>query len=129
MTVCKEISMAIEVERRRFLLAELLRKHMAERNLSQRQLARSLGLNPTSVGAYLDMSAWPGPDNRDNIAEVLGWSRLELDAYLEERPLQSSRPLEQLKADLRALSEAEFPEIFELVVGIAAQRLANRDSG
>lgn len=105
--------MSLELQRAR--LSDLLRGYRTNNELSQRALARRLGINPTSLMAYLDATAYPLPDTRERIAKALGMTPGELEAYLNDVPMQPLNSLEQVKQDVRAMNPEDFLEIVEVV--------------
>ncbi|HEY9697062.1 MAG TPA: helix-turn-helix transcriptional regulator [Trichocoleus sp.] len=97
-------------------LSDLLREFRARHGLSSRALARRIGLNPTSLSAYLDGISYPSPDTREKIAKAIGMTPNELESYLDSVPIKPLQGVEQIKQDIKALNRAEFLEVAESVL-------------
>lgn len=109
---CSPVSFELQKQR----LSELLREYRAQHNLTGRALAKRLGLNPTSLLNYVDQTAYPSTTTREKIAQVVGMTPLELEAYLNNFQVKPLRPVEQIKQDIRALGRDDFLEIAPVVL-------------
>lgn len=105
----------MSLEERRQRLSALLLRHMQEHNLSGRQLARRLGLSQTSVLSYIDGATYPGAESRAAIAAVLGYSPAELDAYLENVPLQPQKSVDEVLQEIRVMGQEDFERVAQAV--------------
>jgi len=97
-------------------LAALLNAYLAAENISSRELARRLKLNPTSISSYLQAVSLPSEKTRETIARLLKMTPRELEAELNAVALQPEREVEQLKRDIRLLEHREFLEVAEVVI-------------
>jgi transcriptional regulator with XRE-family HTH domain len=105
-------------------LAELLKRLISDKNWSERELARQLGISPTSVQAYVDGVTYPGEENRANIARLLGMTREELDAELEAKPVRRRNTVEEVSQEIRAMNRDEFAQIARVVFDRTASELS-----
>lgn len=96
-------------------LAALLQEFREKNNLTGRKLAAKLGISQTSILGYLDGSVYPGVEIRSQIATAIGMTLAELDAYLEDMPLEPINPLSQTLQDIRAMSREDFLAVVEVV--------------
>lgn len=102
-------------QQRKERLAAKLSRYLEESNISGRELARRLKLNPTSIHLYLQAVSFPGEEARDAIANLFKITPEELEAELNGTPLKSRGKVEELKQDIRLLEQVEFFEIAEAV--------------
>jgi transcriptional regulator with XRE-family HTH domain len=105
-------------------LADLLKRLISDKNWSERELARQLGISPTSVQAYVDGVTYPGEENRANIARLLGMTREELDAELEAKPVRRRNTVEEVSQEIRAMNRDEFAQIARVVFDRTASELS-----
>ncbi len=89
-------------ERLRLLLIELMQGQAI------RAYAKKIGVNYGTLGTYLNGDSYP----RDNailekLAQAKGWTIAELNAYLNDAPMPSKKPLEDVLQDIRALPREE----------------------
>lgn len=96
-------------------LANLLREYMRQENLSGRKLAQRLKLSQPTVLAYLDGVTFPSEETRQRIAEVLGLTLAEVDARLEDSPVQPQITVSLLKQEIRALNREDFAQVAQVV--------------
>ncbi|NMG23054.1 helix-turn-helix transcriptional regulator [Brasilonema bromeliae] len=69
-------------------LAELLKELRGER--SQRSFAKLLGVSNQAVQYWEKERTWPDDNNLERIAELKGWTLLQLQVYLEGEQERSS---------------------------------------
>lgn len=96
-------------------LSELLHAYKRQNNLSGRQLAKRLGVSQTSAQSYLDGTVFPGIEIRAQIARAVNMTPVEMEAYLDDVPVQPIQSVEQVKQEIRAMSQADFQEIVAAV--------------
>lgn len=101
--------MAHEQQKQR--LSTLLREMQGE--LSLRAFARKIEINYGSLNAYLFGDSFPETRNLEKIATAKGWSREELEAYLENRPLKPRSPVEDVLRDVRVMSPQDATKVAE----------------
>lgn len=106
--------MSLEQQKER--LAKLLRDHRTRNNLTGRSFAKKLGLNPTSLLSYLDEVSYPSAETRQKIARAIGMTPPELEAYLNDIQIKPLQSVEQIKQDVRAMSQEEFLQVAEVVL-------------
>jgi transcriptional regulator with XRE-family HTH domain len=75
-------------ERQRDRLSQLLLE-MLKAGLTQRVLARKIGISYASVQAYVNGDQYPRMESKVKIAAYKGWTLEELEAYLEDRPVKA----------------------------------------
>lgn len=100
----------------RHRLSKLLLGVIQERDISGRELARRAGVNAGSMQNYLMADSFPSKENREKIARgVFGISLQELDAKIEDRPVQRQSKVDDVCREIRLMSDEEFLEVFEEV--------------
>lgn len=96
-------------------LANLLREFKIVHNLSGRELARRIGMNPATVASWIDKTSYPTPESRHKIARALKMTPVELESRLVNIAVQSSAPLEQVKQEIRAMNRRDFQDVVATV--------------
>ena len=117
-------AMSSRFERKQRLSA-LLKGLIADKKWSERELARQLGVSPTSVQGYMDCVTFPGEENRVKIAQLLNLTREELDAELDNRPVRREQAVESVLREIRAMNTEEFSQVARVVFDRAINELSN----
>lgn len=95
-------------------LSEMLLGVIKERDVSGRELARLADINSGSMQNYLTGDSFPSKENREKIARgVFGISLEELDAKIEDRPVQRQSKVDDICREIRLMDNDEFLEVFE----------------
>lgn len=108
-----------EREREKQRLGALLKEMQG--SLSQRAFARDLKINYASLSSYMLGEQFPETKNLEKIARAKGWDREELEAYLEERTIKSTKSIDEILREVRAMS----PEEALLVAKVALDRVSS----
>lgn len=104
-------------------LSELLLELSEVKGLSGRELAKLADVSSTSIQAYMTAMAFPGKENREKIARgIFGISLEELDANIEQRPVQRQSKVDDVCREIRLMSNTEFLEVFQEVSRQVPQR-------
>jgi len=101
--------MAEEPQKQR--LSKLLRELQGD--LSLRTFARKIHINYASVSAYIHGDSYPESKNLEKIATAKGWTLEELEAHLEDRPLEPVKPVEEVLRDVRVMSPEDATKVAE----------------
>lgn len=95
-------------------LSEMLLSVIREMGVSGRELARLAGVNPGSMQNYLTGDSFPTKESREKIAHgIFGVSLEELDARIEDRPVQRQSKVDDICREIRLMSDEEFLEVFD----------------
>lgn len=95
-------------------LVDLVRELRGD--LSQRQLAKKLGVSDSSVHFWEAGTAWPGTQNLKKLAKMKGWTLDELQAYLEGEVPRRSLSVQQLLAEVRSLPFSEAAQVAKVAL-------------
>lgn len=98
----KQNKRIIKPERANLVFPKRLRETMAEQNITQKQLAKQVGLSPQAVGYYCNGASSPDWEKLAQIAEYLGVSA---DYLLYEDATKSRDPDVQVVANTTGLSD------------------------
>ncbi len=90
--------------------------------LSQRQLAKQLGVSQGSVNLWESGQSWPETENLVKLAELKGWELQNLQTYLVKGELPESEPLEQILKKVRSLPSEAVAQIAAVAVETLAAR-------
>ena len=105
----------VNAEEKKENFRDFLTEIKESQDLSERALSRLLSIPVASLRTYLDCTVYPSEGTRRNIARKLGISYDELMNRIEGVPLPQSRPIEELCADIRSLSQSDFLIVLETV--------------
>lgn len=95
-------------------LSELLLGVIRERGVSGRELARLADVNSGSMQNYLTADSFPSKENREKIARgIFNVSLEELDAKIEDRPVQRQSNVDAVCREIRLMGDDELLEVFE----------------
>lgn len=92
-------------------LASLLQSMQAGRSL--RKFARDTGISYASLSAYILGDSFPEMRNLEQIAKAKGWSRDELEAYLEDRPVEPRLAIEDVLREVRQMNPQDALRVAE----------------
>jgi transcriptional regulator with XRE-family HTH domain len=95
-------------------LASLLRAMQAERSL--RKFARDIKISYASLSAYILGDSFPEMRNLEQIAKAKGWSREELEAYLDDRPVESKLAIEDVLREVRQMNPKDALRVAEIAL-------------
>lgn len=119
-------------------LANLVRELRGER--SQRSFAKLLGVSNQAIQYWEKERTWPDDDNLQRLADLKGWTLLQLQAYLEGKPqadeglnrtevgktLEQALSVQQLLAQVRSLPFEDAVQVAK----VALETIATKgDSG
>lgn len=108
-------------------LSEMLLGVIRERGVSGRELARLADVNPGSMQNYLTADSFPTKENREKIARgIFGISLEELDAKIEDRPVQRQSKVDDVCREIRLMSNEEFLEVFDEMSRQVSARFRNQ---
>lgn len=91
-------------------------------DLSQRQFAKKLGVSDSSVYFWEAGTAWPGTQNLKKLAKIKGWTLDELQTYLEGEVPVRTLSVQQLLAEVRALTFSEAAQVAKVALETMATK-------
>ncbi len=101
---------------KRLRLSELLIELVGQRNWSANELAKQLDISPPTARTYLQATGFPTEPNRGKIAELLNITYDELQAELNNEPLEEKQKSVDYACQLaRSLSLKDFIRLAETV--------------
>lgn len=93
---------------RRRLASHLLRV-MEQNGWSASELSRRSGINTTSMNSYIAAMSFPTKESREKIAHgIFGVSLEELDAAIEDRPIQQHSTAQDVCREIRLMGDEDF---------------------
>jgi transcriptional regulator with XRE-family HTH domain len=111
-------------------LADKLSQVMRDNGWSASELSRRSGINTTSMNSYVAAMSFPTKESREKIAHgIFEISLEELDAEIENRPVQRQSNAEDVCREIRLMDDNEFLAIHSEVskqVVMRFRRLQNQ---
>lgn len=101
-------------EPRKQRLSDLLREMQGE--ISLRAFARKMRINYASLSAYMHGDSYPETQNLEKIARAKSWTLEELKAYLEDRQLEPTKPIEEVLREVRTMSAEDATKVAEVAL-------------
>jgi transcriptional regulator with XRE-family HTH domain len=92
-------------------LAALLSSMQNGRSL--RRFARDINVSYASLSAYILGDSFPEMRNLEQIAKAKGWTRDELEAYLDDRPVEQKLPIEAVLREVRQMTMKDALKVAE----------------
>ena len=80
-------------------------------NASQRAFAKSLGVSFAYVQSWESGDSMPSTENLSAIASLAGYTLQGLIAHLEDQPLESAMPIEQILMEIRNMPPKQLAKV------------------
>lgn len=87
------------------IIGKLLRDYIEEKGWSVSDAAVRAGIHPSSMRDYVAGITLPMKESRESVAAFLGIPLRDLNAHIGEAPPREERPVEDLCADIRQVTD------------------------
>lgn len=116
--------MAQEQQKQR--LSKLLRELQGD--LGLRAFSRKIGINYASLTAYMFGDSFPESKNLTKVAVAKGWTLEEIEAYLDDRPVEPEKPIKEVLKEIRIMSAQDAKRAATEALNRLAQLAGAHDS-